>query len=392
MIQPRNAAMLICVLLSPLGLPLAEAQVGEHSLGEPDAMFPQAFSLIQGVRELEDGRVLIADPLEQVLAILDFDAGTSETLGGVGAGPGEYRQPDGLYAISGGATLLVDLGNARLTVVEPDFSFGETIPITQGEPGHGGRLLMILPQGVDEQGRIYFQPFGGRPGGDLPDSAAVMRYDRSTGSADTVAMVKLPEMTRSTSGSGGMAVRISLVPLSPRDAWAVAPDGRVAVARASDYHVEWIEPDGRVVRGVPMEYSPVKIRRADKEEWVERIGGSGLQIGMTINNGERQVSFSRGGGSSSLPDIDGYDWPDTKPAFVANGLWVTPEDDMWVQRSVAAGEPPLIDVFGADSNLKTRIRLPAGRRIVGFGRGTLYLIQTDEFGLQSLERYLRSET
>ncbi len=355
--------------------------------------FPEAFSLVQGLRELADGRVMVADPLGQALVVADLKAGTADTLGNVGQGPEEYRQPDGLFALPGGSTLLVDLGNARLTEVLPDGSFGETTPIAQGEPGTGS-LLIIFPRGVDSEGRIYFRPFGGRPTPQLPDSAAVVRWDKVAGAMDTVVQVKLPEMKRSTQGgAGNQNVSIMPVPLSAEDAWAVGWDGRIAVARAGDYHVEWVHPDGRVVRGSPVEYEPVRIRRADREEWLESLG-NGIRIGIMANNsGERRMSMSRGGGDfGDGPDPDSFEWPDHKPAFTSNGVWVTPEGDMWVRRHVPAGEPLRFDVFGADAQLKGEVTLPAGRDIVGFGTAAVYVVRTDDMGLQWLEQYERSAT
>ena len=380
----RVALTLLALLAVSGGL---KAQVPVERLSEPEATFPEAFSLIQTVRELPDGRVMIADPLGQALVIADIETGTADTLGGVGPGPGEYRQPDAVFGLPGDSTLLVDLGNARLTVVAPDGSFTRTIPIVQGEPGTGA-LLIMLPRGTDSEGNIYFQPMGGRATAQLPDSAPVVRYDPGAGTMDTLAMVKLQSMSRATSGGpGNQNVMIRPRPLTPQDAWSVAWDGRVAIARSGDYHVEWVQPDGRVVRGAPVPYEPVKVRRADKEEWVESLA-NGIRIGISIENGDRRMSMGRGGGADG-PDIDGFDWPDTKPPFASNGVLVTPEGDTWVERHVPAGEEKLYDVFGADASLKGQVRLPAGRDVVGFGRGRVYVVRTDDLGLQWLEAYRR---
>lgn len=366
------------------------AQVAVQRLSEPDASYPEAFSLVQGLLELPDGRVMIADPLGQALVIADLEVGGADTLGSVGQGPEEYRQPDGVFALPGDSVLLVDLGNARLTVIAPDGSFGATMPIAQEGPGPGPGLLIVLPRAVDSRGRVYFQPVGGGRGPQLPDSAAVVRWDRGSGAMDTVAMVKLPEMKQSRSGGpGSQAVMIMPVPLSPQDAWAVSWDGRVAVARADPYHVEWIHVDGKVVRSGPIAFEPVRIRRADKLEWAEALGG-GIRIGIMVENGQRRMSLSRGGGGREEPDIDSFDWPDNKPAFADNGVRVTPEGDMWVQRHVAAGEPIEFDVFGASAELKGKVIVPASREIVGFGRGTVYAVRTDDLGLRWLERYRRA--
>lgn len=366
------------------------AQEPVRHLSRPDVTYAEAFAFLQRVRELADGRVVIADPLGQVVLIADLETGRADTLGGVGQGPEEYRQPDAVYPLPGDSTLLVDLGNARLTVLGPDGSFGETMPMTRGSPGPGGGLLIVIPRGVDSEGRIYFQPVGGGMARGFPDSAAVVRFDRRTGAMDTLTQVKLPEMRQSTSGGpGNQNVRITPIPLSPQDAWSVSPDGRIAVARAGDYHVEWIGPDGEIVRGAPVSYKPVAIKRADKEEWAEGVG-NGVRIGIAVSDGDRRVTLGRGGGSGG-PDIDSLDWPETKPAFADNGVWVTPEGDMWVRRQVAAGEPIRFDVFGPRADLQSAITLPAGRQVVGFGRGTVYVTRTDDLGLQWLERYRLSD-
>jgi len=58
-----------------------------------------------------------------------------------------------------------------------------------------------------------------------------------------------------------------------------------------------------------------------------------------------------------------------------------------VERSVAANAPREYDVFGADAKLKGRVILPAGRRLVGFGKGAVYLREVTEEELSYLERY-----
>ena len=394
-----TGACLALTMLTCISVATA-AQVPERRLTKPDATFSEAFGLVGGLRELRDGRVLIADPLGQALMVVDLVAGTADTIGRVGAGPGEYKQPDGVFPLPGDSTLLVDLGNGRLTVLGPDLSFGETTPIAQGGQGHGAGqggpmsgMNTVLPRGTDSQGRVYFQALGMgmRPGGQLPDSAAIMRWDRATGAFDEVGRVKLQERRTETSG-GRMEQRVRLIqtPLSPQDAWAVGWNGRLAMARTDGYYLEWIEPGGGRARGDDVSYRPVRIRGAEKEEWVNRSSSDGLMIRVEMNSGVRSMTFGRGGGGGGQTDVDDYEWPDAKPPFVASGVRVTPEGDAWVRRSVAAGDAPIFDVFGADGQLKERVTLPVGREIVGFGRAHVYVVLRDEFDLQWLERYERT--
>jgi hypothetical protein len=108
----------------------APSLMAQTPLGRPQARLSDDFGSIQTVRELPDGRVLVADPLGKALYAVDLDRGTRTVVGGEGQGPQEYGQPDAVWALPGDSTLLVDLGNARLVVMGPDLAFGRTRPIS----------------------------------------------------------------------------------------------------------------------------------------------------------------------------------------------------------------------------------------------------------------------
>jgi hypothetical protein len=372
-----SAAWLGLVCLT-LGAPLGAQQTVQLA---PDGAFPESFSYLGIVREMPDGRVMVADPLGQALVIADLASGTADTLGGVGAGPQEYKQPDRVFALPGDSTLLLDLGNTRLTVIGPDGTFGETYSVSQSE---GAGMLLVLPRAVDGDGNPYYlhQAFG--PGGP-PDSATIRRFDRRTGQSQIIGSVKLPAVEE----SGGQGRRmLRMVPLSPRDDWAVAPDGRVAIVRAGDYSVEWVHPDGHVVAGPPQEYEPVRVRKAEKQEWLDESGREGVSVGVMMGGGgERSVTLRRGGGGGPARDIDSFEWPDVTPPFRYGRAVVSPDGALWVERYVPAGTDPMIDVFDGEGHKVGAITLPAARRVVGFGDGTVYLARTDEYDLQWLERY-----
>jgi len=218
-----------------------------------------------------------------------------------------------------------------------------------------------------------------------------VRWDRGTGAMDTVAMVKLRDVDVQTSGGArNRNVRMRPKPYSPQDGWAAGWNGMVAAARSSTYYLEWFGRGGASARSSDVQVTPVRIREADKEEYIDRAAAGGLSVRMTVDNGVRRMGFSRGGGGGQRPDTDGYEWPDTKPAFDADRVWVTPEGDAWVERFVSAGAAPVIDVFDADGRHKEVMILPEGRRVVGFGAQHVYLSASDEFDLQWLERYRRT--
>ena len=101
------------------------------------------------------------------------------------------------------------------------------------------------------------------------------------------------------------------------------------------------------------------------------------------------MNLSRGGagGGSGEPDLDQYEWPDEKPPFYGARIPVDDAGQAWVRRHVRAGAPSLYDVFGPDAEHLAAVQLADGRRIIGFGRDTLYAVHFDEFDLVYLERY-----
>lgn len=349
-----------------------------------DAEFPEAFGMLSTVRELPDGRVMVADPLGQMLAILDMDSGDMEVLGREGPGPDEYRQPDAVYALPGDSTLLVDLGNGRLTVMDSQGTFGRTMPIAVSQPGRvgPGSFQMMLPRAVDAQGRIYFTLGAGFGGA---DSTSIGRYDRATETIDTVARVKPQEVRRSESRGN---IQIRQVPMTPRDDWAVGPDGTVALIRSDGYYVQVIHPDGRVSTGPTLDHRLIRPGDAEKLAWLEAGRASGMRISIEAGpGGQRSISMSRGGGGGGAPDIGAYEWPSRMPAFRAGATVVDPHGGIWVGRTTRVGEAAVYDVFDGEGNKISEVTFSPNSTIIGFGAGTAYVVRKDEFGLQWLERY-----
>jgi hypothetical protein len=232
---------------------------------------------------------------------------------------------------------------------------------------------------------------GGGMGGAYPDSADVLRVDRATRTPETAATFKIPAMTQQTSGgANNQNVQISPIPLSPEDAWGIAPDGSVVLARSSDYHLERIAPDGSVTRGAAIPFETVGIRTAEKEEYLAEQGrsGGGISIGVEMNNGQMSMSFARGGAGSGRREIDQYDWPEVKPPFYGGRIPVDPMNRAWVRRHVEAGEDSTYDVFDEAGTRIGTVLLDHGKRVVGFGQNAVYVVAFDEFDLNYLERFL----
>ncbi len=384
-----GAACLAAAVITPRP---AAAQAQIQRLDRPEAVFPEPFTSVSGLRELSDGRILIADRTEKHVSFVDFATGSMREIGRVGGGPGEYQSPGGLVALPHDYTLLLDLANLRLTRIAPDGKLEmESWPMMSPNG-------FVRPSAADAQGRLFYSASGGmrigRGGGEAstpPDSVPIIRWDPATDVTDTVGMFYSPSATSLGGGnisfSTGRSGRISLAgfrrqPFSPMDAWAALPDGSVAVARATTYRMDWYR-NGVSTAGPTIEYDPIRINQAEKEAWAD---GQSNQHGMFV--------AGDGGGSRALemarPDIDEIEFPDYKPPFPVSGIRATPDGQIWVQRYQRHNEErALFDVFNEHGGLIKQVLLPAGRRLIGFGDGVLYAVMTDEDDLEWLERYRR---
>src|ERR1043166_5993526 len=75
---------------------------------EPPAEFPAAFTVIRAVIALPDGRLVVSDPAENRVSLIDFPKGTSQPVGRVGEGPREFKRAAGLYRAPGGGVWIFD--------------------------------------------------------------------------------------------------------------------------------------------------------------------------------------------------------------------------------------------------------------------------------------------
>jgi hypothetical protein len=377
----RCPTLLLAVAMAAPTLAPAQA-ARELTLGAPTAINATEFAMIGGLREFRDGSIMIADPIDNTLYRIDAALKTVAPVGRNGAGPGEYKQPDAVFALPGDSLLVTDLGNGRLMEFDARMRPGRTMPIASGGDGGPGSMSFMLVGGVDSRGNLYFR--ARQPGS---DSSSLMRYDRDAGTATMVARLKETEVKTVTSGGPGNQSQMTRqVPFSPQDGWAIRPDGAIYVVRVGDYHVDVIQPDGRVVRGAPVEVRTVPISTAEKEEFVvEQQRTGGISIGIEVNNGQRSVAMNRGRGNRNA--IDGLPWPEAKPAFNPGAIWVDGKGRLWVHRYQRAGQPWLYDVFGTNGAHLASVRMPAMRRVVGMGTGSVYVARFDADDLQYLERY-----
>lgn len=370
------AAAVLALATAVLAPPPAAGQA--YVLDAADATaFPEPFSLLNGARELSDGRLVVSDWLEERVDIVDFAAGRRAPVGSVGAGPAEHRLPSGLLAFRGDSTILVDLGNNRLSVLDSGGSIRRTIRAAR--PG------ATSPGAVDGSGRLYYvQP--GWATGDPPGSTAPRPLVAWTPADDAIVEVARVDVARPRSDAGEprRTPGIPFVPFSARDGWAGGLDGWLAVVRWDPFHVEWLR-DGEVVRGGPVEYDRSPVTDRDREAFVRRfverspMSGRGTDggLGQTPSMTDREVSEM----------VAGNEFAETHAPFDPAGVSVDPRGRVWVVRTPATRSPVTVDVFRRGSDRIASITLPPGRSFLAAGASHLYAVFRDELDLETLERY-----
>lgn len=407
--HPRfgTTRILMCGVVFSMALPgVICSQVPTKTLAKPEVEFGEPFSSLVGVRELKDGRVVVSDSRDKLVQLLDFKNQRAVNVGREGAGPGEYGLPSRLFALPGDSSVLYDPLNSRYLLVLPNGKPGATFRVGENSETvvnqGGGRQVRMgglgvgQPLATDAQGRMYFEgsPLIIGPDGPAPaDSAPILRFDRRSNRFDTLAFLQLPKNSAKVQSSGSannrnVSIRVGgQTPYPMRDAWAVLPNGTVAVVRAADYHIDVIAPDKQVSRGPAVAYTPVRIGEAEKAEYRDaqkRTPAIGIMRTVEAGSGGNSTRTSA---TNLPPAAEPDEWPAVKPAF--STALASPTGEVWVARNrTAKDDIPRYDVFAANGRLVRTVLLPKRTRVVGFGNGgAVYTVRMDNDDLQYLQRF-----
>ena len=269
-----------------------------------------------------------------------------------------------------------------------------------------------------------------------PDSVPIVRVDFDTRRADTVAFVKVPknetQMTRGEDGSMKLSIKIN--PLPQADDWALLNDGTVAIVRVLDFHVDYYRPDGSHVASDKLPFDWKRISDDDKAKLVDSLqtlakaateraagnGGGGFRMSFEPVAADRLPDYYppiKAG--TTIADFDGNLWvlPATSnlsaqlaaqfmggmggmggrggpggPLGAAGasgagrgtfGAARAPGDTARGSMPAAAmgmmtammNQPPLVyDIISPAGQMVERVKLPAGRQLIGFGpNGAIFL-------------------
>ena len=346
--MPRPTRLLLiagCVLVlgqSPTSVRLSPA----------NGQLSYEFSGISGIRELRDGRLLIADRRENRLLIADFNSDAVSELGRVGNGPGEFQRASRLLAISPDTTAMPDEGSPGRWLMIIDQGTEVRLVTTPAPIGNAFALVM----GADTGGNVLFATpvAASAETNRLADSLSLISVNRATRRQDTLARLVSPFPASARAFGTGVAVRrrgATTPPRldAPRDEALLFPDGWIAILRRTHPRIEWRSSKGHGIRGVSAAVS---------------FGGNKQKL-------------------TSLELVSSEGYFGSTPSLIA-----VPDGRLLAKlptgKSSDETQYVLIDRRGAATGL---LAVTESERVLGFGVKSVYVSTTDESGLQRIRRH-----
>lgn len=371
-------AVVWCVAFILGGSPTWGQEAPALHLRPANAVFDtpgQEFSLVTGLRELEDGRVLVADRTQNLLTLIDWGPGSATRVGREGDGPGEYRGVAWMYALGGDSTLLTDPTARHWYVLD-----GPRIVERIVGGARLGSLLNPLLSGADASDHVLgvmasMQSFGLPGYREASDSLYLVLGTIGSERLDTLTRLKgqaaqaLPR--RFPSAGPAMAF-----PFLTEDLGLLCHDGWVAVARLDPYRVDWRKPDGEWIRGEPLPFTPQPIEDPDKCLAVRMLDAT-----------ERPCNPEAVSAPETLPP---FLWISSRAmvGFQTSTLMEAPDGKLLIRRTPSAASPgSRYDLVDRGGELAGTLTLPANEAVIGFGRRSVYVLVMDKWGLETLRRH-----
>lgn len=358
----------------------------------PDAVGPDVFGEIAGVRSLPSGDVLVNDRVHRQLVLLDSGLRRIRIILDSVVGRAQSYGPMAtrIVAALGDSTWFLDVASLSIVVIDPAGRVQRTMaaPRTRDLP-----LAATFHSGVDSRGRWIYRSFTASglaqntAARTIADSVPLVRVDES-GAVDTVGRIRFMQSRDSivTTRDGRRILQTTIVPLSRVDDFTVTADGSLAMVRGGDYHIDWLRSDGTTVSTPPMPYDWRRISPAEKQQIVDSIRREFRRIAAGRGPRGRQ-----NGPMPFETDVAGpEEIGDYYPPFNLGVVEADADGNIWVppNTSLEARDHQIIyDVINTHGRIIRRVRLPKDRLAVGFARGgVVYMAAPRSTGGFRLER------
>jgi hypothetical protein len=413
--------------LAVLAAPLAGQQMPPvRPLGPVTKVSPaDLFGSVTSVRPLPGGGAIVNDLTRRQLLLLNPDFTkkaaiadtTPETANGYSG------RLAGLLPYKGDSSLFIDPQSLSMLVIDGKGEVSRVMAVPRPEDATFMIGGPFGTPGFDHVGRIVYrgfirpsfagmnvQPMPGQPMRmpAMADTAPIYRVNLATRALDTAAYFKIPKtnVSMTQNDKGAMSISVITNPMPTIDDWALMPDGRIAVIRGKDYHVDWLETDGKWTSTPKVPYNWERLDDEGKQKFIDsskveaekqrealnramaagvnNAGAAAAGGGQANMRFEMRVEGGSGGGgrpqqgvqqinAPAINFVDPKELPDYRPAFRPGAARADLDGNLWVRTTAPTDAGPIYDVINAKGELVDRVKLPFGRVISGFGPGVVYM-------------------
>lgn len=244
--------------------------VEELRVGELDGSDEYTFGEIRELVVGRDGTMYVYDAAVKALRAYDSTGVYRRTIGGGGAGPGEYRDVVGLAFLTDGRLLLRD---PRLGRIVSYTAAGDP----RGAWPFPGGLYVGDAITTDTAGRVYSKILTGAIRSGEPWPLGYLRMDSTGAVVDTVHAPRWPEETGNTTF------------YDPASLWTWHPHGYLVAAFGSRYAVELRRPGEPVLRIERANQPLISVAAAERAELTQMDVDRRRRSGQAGRGAERAV-------------------------------------------------------------------------------------------------------
>jgi hypothetical protein len=331
----------------PVPLPDTPSQVTlieDLRLGEPDEEQNYPFSMLSWLCVDDDENIVTMDNEEGCIRIFDKTGQLIRRFGRKGQGPGEFQSVSYLSVIEGDKICVVDRANHRLSHFTQDGKCLKEVKL--------GEYWDVYRIKADSQGFLYANFVMWKPTeNEVGFTVDLMKFDPDF--EPVMTMGSLEDSSR----------RREVIMIEKRFGYDVRSDDVLVWGINTEYVLNFVDPEGNVIRKVVKEYEPEKITEEDRK-WHYK-----LQFG------DRKLP----------PDVK-FKYP--RHYYPYAYLFCDDEGRIYVRTYQKTGQGEIyFDVFDSEGRYIARFTRPVSEMPSIVKKGKMYSILRDRNELPLLRRY-----
>ncbi len=308
------------------------------SIGEAEGRKEYMFSQARDIAVDEEEKIYILDIKECHIKVYSKNGEYLKTIGKEGQGPGEMQLPGALVITPQQEILVNDSSARKLHFFTLDGKFLRAVSQT--------KMFLFSSPKADQKGNIVagYMIAGQEVIYDLK------KFDSQLKDLFTIFSTRILKYPY-------------LNPFIPRCYWEVTKEDNIIWGFPDKYELQVLNPDGKLLKKIVKDHTPVKITQEEKDDWIKE----------------------RYGGYEKVPSETKLLWDKYHSAFIFLSLDEEGRIFARTYEKAADGKTYYYDVF--DSEGKYIAKIPLKARPIVWKTDKLYTIEEDEKGFQMVKRY-----